>query len=199
MLAARGRVRVTRRPNACCRERDDHPVRPLRTLGTCLADLLTPMPYLALPRCGELLHLRLHRRASRRGHPDTRRCPPNGHGLRSTNPGLLPWPAATPTKWYTRTSLDRPTRPPCNRCLPGPCHPREVMTQAQPADTLAVCVNQQINRAQPCSAAGIRDHLPGPGGTTLRAGLGDGEVTSCPGIMTLRDGCQISPFGPGNA
>jgi hypothetical protein len=73
------------------------------------------------------------------------------------------------------------------------------MTQAQPADTLAVCVNQQINRAQPRSAAGIRDHLLGPGGSTLRAGPGDGEVTACPGIMTLRDGCQISPFGPGNA
>ena len=80
-----------------------------------------------------------------------------------------------------------------------PCHPREVMTQAQPADTLAVCVNQQINRAQPCSAAGIRDHLLGPGGTTPRAALGDCEVTACRGIMTLRVGCQISPFGPGNA
>jgi hypothetical protein len=78
-----------------------------------------------------------------------------------------------------------------------PCHPRQVMTLAQLADTLAVCVNQQINRAQPCSAAGIRDRLLGPGGTTLRAELGDCEVTACPGIMTLRDGCQISPFGPG--
>jgi len=63
------------------------------------------------------------------------------------------------------------------QCLRGddnrvPYHPRQVMTQVQLADNLAICVNQQINRAQPCSAAGIRDHLLGPGGITLRAELG---------------------------
>jgi hypothetical protein len=46
------------------------------------------------------------------------------------------------------------------------------MTQTWLADNLAVCVNQQINRAQPRSTTGIRDHLRGPDGITLRAELG---------------------------
>ena len=35
------------------------------------------------------------------------------------------------------------------------------MTQAQPADTLAGCVNQQINQAQPGNITSLRDHLRG--------------------------------------
>ena len=74
-----------------------------------------------------------------------------------------------------------------------------VMTQTWLADTLVVCVNQQINRAQPCSATGMPDHLRGPGGTTLRAELGDCEVIACPGTITLRGWAARSgsPFGPG--
>jgi hypothetical protein len=42
------------------------------------------------------------------------------------------------------------------QCLRGvgnrvPCHPWQVMPQTWLADNLAVCVNQQINRVQPCS------------------------------------------------
>jgi hypothetical protein len=74
------------------------------------------------------------------------------------------------------------------------------MTQTWLADNLAVCVNQQINRAQPCSATGIPDHLRWPGGITLRAELGDREVTACPGTIALRDDGQIrQSSGPGNA
>jgi hypothetical protein len=62
------------------------------------------------------------------------------------------------------------------------------MTQAQLADTLAGCVNQQVNQAQPGSITGMRDHLRGPGGTTLCAGFDDGEVTATPGMMPLRAG-----------
>jgi hypothetical protein len=38
---------------------------------------------------------------------------------------------------------------------------RRVMTQAQLADTLAGCVNQQINQELPGTITGIRDHLRG--------------------------------------
>ena len=38
---------------------------------------------------------------------------------------------------------------------------RRVMTQAQLADTLAGCVNQQINQEQPGNIPGVRDHLRG--------------------------------------
>jgi hypothetical protein len=38
---------------------------------------------------------------------------------------------------------------------------RRVMTRAQLADTLAGCVNQQINQEQPGSITGVRDHLRG--------------------------------------
>jgi hypothetical protein len=38
---------------------------------------------------------------------------------------------------------------------------RRVMTQAQPADTLAGCVNQQINQEQPGNITSLRDHLQG--------------------------------------
>jgi hypothetical protein len=41
------------------------------------------------------------------------------------------------------------------------------MTQAQLVDTLAGCVNQQINQEQAGNIAGIRDHPHGPGGNTL--------------------------------
>ena len=47
------------------------------------------------------------------------------------------------------------------------------MTQVQLADTLAGCVNQQVNRAQPGSITN---------GTTLCAGFDDGEVTASPGM-----------------
>jgi hypothetical protein len=53
---------------------------------------------------------------------------------------------------------------------------RRVMTQARLADTLAGCVNQQVNQAQPGS---ITD------GTTL---FDDGEVSASPGMMPLRAG-----------
>ena len=53
------------------------------------------------------------------------------------------------------------------------------MTQAQLADTLAGCVNQQVNQAQPGS---ITD------GNTLYAGFDDGEVSASPGMMPLRAG-----------
>jgi hypothetical protein len=56
---------------------------------------------------------------------------------------------------------------------------RRVMTQAQLADTLAGCVNQQFNQAQPGS---ITD------GTTLYAGFDYGEVSASPGMMPLRAG-----------
>jgi hypothetical protein len=56
---------------------------------------------------------------------------------------------------------------------------RRVMTQAQLADTLTGCVNQQVNQAQPGSITG---------GTTLYAGFDDGEVTASPGMMPLRAG-----------
>ena len=71
------------------------------------------------------------------------------------------------------------------------------MTQAQLADTLAGCVNQQVNQAQPGSITGMRDHLRGPGGTTLCAGSGDGEVTASPGICPFAPGRQIGhcPLG----
>ena len=62
------------------------------------------------------------------------------------------------------------------------------MTQAQLADTLAGCVNQQVNQAQPGSITGMRDHLRGLGGTTLCAGFDDGEVTASPGMVPLRAG-----------
>jgi hypothetical protein len=62
------------------------------------------------------------------------------------------------------------------------------MTQAQLADTLAECVNQKVNQAQPGSRTGMRDHRRGPGGTTLCAGFGDGGVTASPGMMPLRAG-----------
>jgi hypothetical protein len=51
------------------------------------------------------------------------------------------------------------------------------MTQVQLADTLAGCVNQQVNQAQPGSITN---------GTTLCAGFDDGEVTASPGMMPLR-------------
>jgi hypothetical protein len=35
------------------------------------------------------------------------------------------------------------------------------MTQARLADTLAGCVNQQINQEQPGNITGVRDHLRG--------------------------------------
>jgi hypothetical protein len=38
---------------------------------------------------------------------------------------------------------------------------RGVMTQAQLADTLAGCVNQQINQEQPGDITGVRGHLRG--------------------------------------
>lgn len=38
---------------------------------------------------------------------------------------------------------------------------RGVMTQAQLADTLAGCVNQQINQEQSGDITGVRDHLRG--------------------------------------
>ena len=56
---------------------------------------------------------------------------------------------------------------------------RRVMTQARLADTLAGCVNQQVNQALPGSITG---------GTTLCAGFDDGEVTASPGMMPLRAG-----------
>jgi len=65
---------------------------------------------------------------------------------------------------------------------------RRVMTQAQLADTLAGCVNQQVNQARPGSITGMRDHLRGPGGTTPCAGFDDGEVTASSGVMPLRAG-----------
>lgn len=62
------------------------------------------------------------------------------------------------------------------------------MTQAQLADTLAGCVNQQVNQAQPGSITG---------GTTLCAGFDDGEVTASRGMMPLRAGlpARIVPSG----
>ena len=72
------------------------------------------------------------------------------------------------------------------------------MTQAQLADTLAGCVNQQVNQAQPGSNTGMRDHLRGPGGTTLYAGFDDGEITASPGIMPLRAGLPDRTLPPGS-
>jgi len=73
------------------------------------------------------------------------------------------------------------------------------MTEAPLADTLAVCVNQQINRAQPCSTAGRRDHLRGPRRhhTARRTRRLWGH--RMPGTMPLRDGCRSVRSGPGNA
>ena len=72
------------------------------------------------------------------------------------------------------------------------------MTQAQLADTLAGCVNQQVNQAQPGSITGMRDHLRGPGGTTPCAGFDDGEVTASSGVMPFAPGCQIGHCPPGS-
>jgi hypothetical protein len=72
------------------------------------------------------------------------------------------------------------------------------MTQAQLADTLAGCMNQQMNQAQPGSITGMRDQLRGPGGTTLYAGFDAGEVTASPGMMPLHAGLpdRTVPSGP---
>ena len=51
------------------------------------------------------------------------------------------------------------------------------MPQAQPADTLAGCMNQQINLEQPGNITGIRDQLAGIsyGSKSKHRRSGDGE------------------------
>ena len=71
------------------------------------------------------------------------------------------------------------------------------MTQAQLADTLAGCVNQQINQELPGNITGIRDHLRGQADHAVRR-LDDGEVTVSPGMMPRRAGAPGWQCLPGS-